>query len=149
MKLNKLLKVFVMFLAILFVSGCNDKIKVKNIVPSIEQFQTYEITSYMGNNVNYSLDESIINSIKEDMVYFYECKYYTADTTRTPLVQLTITADGNKLDFICALDSNENRCYMLHINEVSYNVKVNKEFKEEHNFFARLYQLAGEYYYSK
>ena len=38
--------------------------------------------------------------------------------------------ESNILSFACALDSNENRCYMLFIDSVSYNIKVTDEFNE-------------------
>ena len=47
-----------------------------------------------------------------------------------------------KIKFVCALDNNENQCYMLFVNSVSYNIKVDKEFKEEHNVFSYLFGLA-------
>lgn len=149
MKNNKIFKMIFMFLIVVFISSCGgDKIKVKTIAPDVETYQTYEITNYMGHLVSMELTDKEINSIKEDMQYFYECNYYTADTTRTPMVQLTVmTTDNTKLEFICALDSKENRCYMLNINSVSYNIKVTKEFKKEHNFFAMLYSKAHEEYY--
>lgn len=148
MKNNKVLRFVFMFLVVIFLGGCGDKIKLNTIAPNIDTYQTYEITNYMGHLVNMELTDKEIESIKKDMLYFYECKYYAADTTRTPMVQLTITTTDNiKLDFICALDSKENRCYMLNINSVSYNIKVTKEFKNEHNFFAMLYSKAHEEYY--
>ena len=147
MKNNKILKMIFMFLIVIFLAGCNDNIKLKTIAPSVDDYQTYELTNYMGNEISYVLNVNEISMIKQEMPYFYECKYYTADTTRTPIVQLTITTNDSKLDFICALDSKENRCYMLNINSVSYNIKVNKEFKKEHNFFGVLYSLAEQEFY--
>ena len=149
MKNSKLFKIIFMFLVVLFLAGCNnDKIKLKTIAPSIDTFQTYEVTNYMGHQISMELSETEILLLKEDMVYFYECKYYTADTTLTPMVQLTInTTENIKLDFIFAFDEKDNECYMLNINSVSYNIKVNKTFKKEHNFFPTLFSKAHEEYY--
>ena len=95
-------------------------------------------------DVYYKLTETQINYIKEEMPYFYECKYYSSDITRTPLVELTIITSDTKLEFICALDDNENRCYMLQINSVTYNIKDSKEFRKEHNFFGYLFSIAND-----
>lgn len=147
MKLNNYIKFFISLFLIIILCGCNSKIKVKNIAPSIDEFQEFTITCFMGNEVDYKLDDDQIESIKEDMPYFYECKYFTADTTRTPFVELTVKTNDTKLEFICALDSNEERCYMLNINAVSYNIKDSKEFRKEHNFFSSLYTIASNNYF--
>ena len=90
MKNNKVLRFVFMFLVVIFLGGCGDKIKLNTIAPNIDTYQTYEITNYMGHLVNMELTDKEIESIKEDMLYFYECKYYAADTTRTPMVQLRL-----------------------------------------------------------
>lgn len=143
MRFNKIFKLFICLFVFMFVSGCvKDSQRVSAIAPSIETLENYEITNYLGKEVNYKLTDKEIDYVNKELPYFYQGQYFTADTTRTPLVELSCSSEKVKVKFICALDNNENQCYMLFINSVSYNIKVDKEFKEEHNVFSYLFGLA-------
>ena len=143
MKFKKILKLFICLLVFMFVSGCvKENQKVKAITPPVVMLKDYEITNYLGKEVSYKLTENEIEFLKQELPYFYEGQYFKADTTRTPLVELSCIGDAMKIKFVCALDNNENQCYMLFVNSVSYNIKVDKEFKEEHNVFSYLFGLA-------
>ena len=143
MKIKKIFKLIICLFVFMFVSGCvKDSQKVSAITPSIETLENYEITTYLGKEVSYKLTDKEIEFVNNELPYFYQGQYFTADTTRIPLVELTCFSNTDKIKFICALDNNEKQCYMLYINSVSYNIKVDKEFKEEHNVFSYLFGLA-------
>ena len=87
MKIKKIFKFIICLFVFLFVSGCvKDSQKVSAITPSIETLENYEITTYLGKEVSYKLTDKEIEFVNKELPYFYQGQYFTADTTRTPLV---------------------------------------------------------------
>ena len=109
MRFNKIFKLFICLFVFMFVSGCvKDSQRVSAIAPSIETLENYEITNYLGKEVNYKLTDKETDYVNKELPYFYQGQYFTADTTRTPLVELSCSSENIKIKFIYKLKNRRN-----------------------------------------